>query len=105
MFIRASGESLSYAANITFWTNGRYFKISSKTKGYTKKNNAYLYLLRSKRFRLFSEQSKTEKLDFWFWPGEKWNESHFSRGLAPKPHGNSLLLRRLGFPKVEANDW
>ena len=81
--------------------NAGFSKISSKTKGYTKKNDAYLYLLRSKRFRLVSEQSKTEERDFWFWPCEKWNESHFSRG---RP-GNSLLLRRLGFPKVEANDW
>ena len=73
--------------------NAGFSKISSKTKGYTKKNNAFLYLLRSKRFRLVSEQSKTEEWDFWFWPCEKWNESHFSRG---RP-GNSLLLRRLGF--------
>ena len=28
----------------------------------------------SKRFRLISKQKKTEKRDFWFWPGEKWNE-------------------------------
>ena len=81
--------------------NAGFSKISSKTKGYTKKKNAYLYLLRRKRFRLVSEQSKTEEWDFWFWPCEKWNESQFSRG---RP-GNSRLLRRLGFPKVEANDW
>jgi len=27
--------------------------------------------LRSKRFRLVSEQRKTEERDFWFWPREK----------------------------------
>ena len=32
------------------------------------------YGLRSKRFRLVSEQRKTER-DFRFWPREKWNES------------------------------
>ena len=31
--------------------------------------------LRSKRFRLVSEQRKTEEGDFRFWPREKWNES------------------------------
>ena len=31
--------------------------------------------LRSKRFRLISEQRKTEEGDFRFWPREKWNES------------------------------
>ena len=33
------------------------------------------YSLRSKRFRLVSEQRKTEERDFRFWPREKWNES------------------------------
>ena len=37
--------------------------------------------LRSKRFRLVSEQRKTEGKDFRFWPREKWNESHFWRRL------------------------
>ena len=97
-----------------------FLKYPQRQKA-TQKRTVHLYLLRSKRFRLFSEQSqprfkgkalgtrleqgKTEKWDFWFWPREKWNESFFSRGLVPKPHGNSLLLRRLGFRKVEANDW
>ena len=31
--------------------------------------------LRSKRFRLVSEQRNTEEGDFRFWPREKWNES------------------------------
>ena len=31
--------------------------------------------LRSKRFRLVSEQKKIEEWDFWFWPREKWNQS------------------------------
>ena len=31
--------------------------------------------MRSKRFRLVSEQKKTEERDFRFWPREKWNES------------------------------
>ena len=30
--------------------------------------------LRSKSFRLVSEQRKTEERDFRFWPREKWNE-------------------------------
>ena len=72
--------------------------------------------LRSKHFRLVSEQRKTEEGDFRFWPREKWNESqkkkketltltltltpsplfylrHFPRGLSPVvPH--SLVLNR-----------
>ena len=31
--------------------------------------------IRSKRFRLVSEQKKTEERDFLFWPREKWNDS------------------------------
>ena len=31
--------------------------------------------MRSKRFRLVSEQRNTEEGDFRFWPREKWNES------------------------------
>ena len=31
--------------------------------------------LRSKRFRLVSEQKRTEERDFRFWPREKWNET------------------------------
>ena len=31
--------------------------------------------LRSKHFRLVSEQRKTEERDFRFWPSEKWNEN------------------------------
>ena len=31
--------------------------------------------LRSKHFRLVSEQRKSEERDFRFWPSEKWNES------------------------------
>ena len=59
--------------------------------------------LRSKRFRLVSEQRKTdEERDSRFWPREKWNKSQkmpfFARSLtlvlvlwffAPKPHGNA----------------
>ena len=33
--------------------------------------------LRSKCFRLVSEQKNSEERDFQFWPREKWNESHF----------------------------
>ena len=57
------------------------------------------YGLRSKRFRLVSEQRKTEERDFRFWPREKWNESTRtifcgvfdcrSAFFAPKPHGNA----------------
>ena len=42
---------------------------------------------RSKRFRLVSEQRKTEERDSRFWPREKWNKSR-SSFFAPKPHGN-----------------
>jgi len=31
--------------------------------------------LRSKRFRVVSEQRTTKERDFWFWPLENWNES------------------------------
>ena len=46
-------------------------------------NLSLLYFsLRSKRFRLVSEQKKKNReRDFLFWPREKWNESHFSRRL------------------------
>ena len=54
--------------------------------------------LRSKRFRLVSEQRKTEERDSRFWPREKWNKSQKifrtvfdsrSSFFAPKPHGNA----------------
>ena len=65
----------------------------------------YQHSLRSKRFRLVSEQRKTaEERDFRFWPREKWNEGlpalllapffapavfdSRSSFFAPKPHGN-----------------
>ena len=50
-------------------------------------HNMFGTSLRSKRFRLVSEQRNTEEGDFRYWPREKWNESqkvkegHFSRGL------------------------
>ena len=37
--------------------------------------------LRSKRFRLVSEQRNTEEGDFRYWPREKWNAPLFSRSL------------------------
>ena len=37
--------------------------------------------LRSKRFRLVSEQRKTEERDFPFWLRENWNESSFTRAM------------------------
>ena len=46
------------------------------------------FSLRSKRFRLVSEQRKTEERDSWFWPREKWN----ARSLTHVPR--SLLLNR-----------
>ena len=48
MCIRASKESLSWAANTILLAteeNSWYFKLSSKTKGHQNRNNAYLYLL------------------------------------------------------------
>ena len=48
--------------------------------------------LRRKRFRLVSEQRKTEEGDSRLWSHEKWNERHFdsrSPFFAPKPHGNA----------------
>ena len=38
-------------------------------------HNMFGTSLRSKRFRLVSEQRNTEEGDFRFWPREKWNES------------------------------
>ena len=35
----------------------------------------HTYWVFRKRFHLGSEQRKTEKRDFRFWPREKWNES------------------------------
>ena len=57
--------------------------------------------LRSKRFRLVSEQRKTEERDSRFWPREKWNKSQKMKAIfpavfgsrssffAPKPYGNA----------------
>ena len=52
------------------------------------------YSLRSKRFRLVSEQRKTEERDSQFWPRKKWTIFHAvfdsrSSFFAPKPHGNT----------------
>ena len=44
--------------------------LDSKTQ-----DSGFLTGLRSKRFRLVSEQKKTVKRDFRFWPREKWNEN------------------------------
>ena len=44
--------------------------------------------LRSKRFRLVSEQKRTEEGDFRFWPREKWNERQKmkeGRGVSSPP--------------------
>ena len=48
--------------------------------------------LRSKRFRLVSEQKKTVERDFRFWPRENWNENQkmsYSSFFAPEPHRNA----------------
>ena len=44
--------------------------VTSANKGY-----CYIPSLRSKRFRLVSEQRKIEERDSWFWPREKLNKS------------------------------
>ena len=41
--------------------------------------------LRSKRFRLVSEQRKTEERDSRFWPREKWNKSEKMKVSSPPP--------------------
>ena len=47
--------------------------------------------LRSKRFRLVSEQRNTEEGDFRFWPREKWNESQKKKkNPNPNPNPNAL---------------
>ena len=90
--------------------NAGFSKISSKTKGYTKKNNAFLYLLRSKRFRLVSEQSKTEERDFWFLAVRKMErEPLFARSTWKQPppqaprfsqgRGERLVMNRKGLWK------
>ena len=87
--------------------NAGFSKISSKTKGYTKKNNAFLYLLRSKRFRLVSEQSKTEERDFGFLAVRKMErEPLFARSTWKQPppqaprfsqgRGERLVMNRKG---------
>ena len=43
------------------------------------------YSLRSRRFRLVSEQRKTEEQDFRFWQREEWNESQKARSLTVVP--------------------
>ena len=57
------------------------------TKFTARQKNVQVASLRSKRFRLISEQKKTEERDFRFWPREKWNESQ-------KLIFRSLLLNR-----------
>ena len=52
-----------------------------------RQKNVQVASLRSKRFRLISEQKKTEERGFRFWPREKWNESQ-------KLIFRSLLLNR-----------
>ena len=52
-----------------------------------RQKNVQVASLRSKRFRLISEQKKTEERDFRFWTREKWNESQ-------KLIFRSLLLNR-----------
>jgi len=52
--------------------------------------------LRSKRFRLASEQRNTEEGDFRFWPREKWNEP-----LVPR----SFLLNRTETLATQAMEW
>ena len=52
-----------------------------------RQKNVQVASLRSKRFRLISEQKKTEERDFRFWPRKKWNESQ-------KLTFRSLLLNR-----------
>ena len=47
--------------------------------------------LRSKRFRVVSEQRNTEEGDFRFWPREKWNESQkVKEGEVEGKEGNFL---------------
>ena len=65
--------------------------------------------LRSKRFRLASEQRKTEDGLFRFLQRDKWNESHFSRVLwlsflivAPKPSRNACYA---GYMSPESWIW
>ena len=48
--------------------------------------------LRSKRFRLVSEQKKTVERDFRLWPRENQKAPFFARSLTLVPH--SLLLNR-----------
>ena len=51
--------------------------------------------LRSKRFRLVSEQRNTEEGDFRFWPREKWNESQkVKEGEVEGKEGNFLTPPR-----------
>ena len=87
--------------------NAGFSKISSKTKDYTKKNNAYLHLLSRKRFRLVSEQSKTEERDFWFLALRKMErEPLFARSTWKQPppqaprfsqgRGERLVMNREG---------
>ena len=58
--------------------------------------------LRSKRFRLVSEQRKTEERDSRFWPREKWNKSQKLKvgGGGGGGEGGKLLSRLFSGP-----DW
>ena len=67
--------------------------------------------IRSKRFRLVSEQKKTEERDFRFWPREKWNESQKNeRGGRGRGRKETLADKPLDFenlrsPANAAPDW
>ena len=60
------------------------------------------YSLRSKRFRLVSEQRKTEERDFRFWPREKWNESQKMKEGGCGGEGRKRLQTNPGILKTSA---
>ena len=65
----------------------------------------------SKRFRLVSEQKKTEERDFLFWPREKWNDSQKMKEGGGGGEGrkrlqtNPSILKNLRSPANAAPDW
>ena len=66
--------------------------------------------LRSKRFRLVSEQRNTEEGDFRFWPREEWNESQKVKEGEGKGRKETFADKPLDFenlrsPANAAPDW
>ena len=72
----------------TISSEGTYFSSSAPRE----QIGSACHSLRSKRFRLVSEQKKNEEGDFRFWPREKWNESQKMKDGGGRGEGRKETL-------------